>query len=95
MDREHLVAHRGWQRRYPENTLPAIKGALDAGARYIEVDVQLSADGVPVLFHDRTLQPHLSPTRHDRSLQRGTITAIFRLRAARSANNFSAQRFRR
>jgi len=55
MDREHLVAHRGWQRRYPENTLPAIKGALDAGARYVEVDVQLSADGVPVLFHDRTL----------------------------------------
>jgi glycerophosphoryl diester phosphodiesterase len=55
MDREHLVAHRGWQRRYPENTLPAIKGALDAGARYVEVDVQLSSDGVPVLFHDRTL----------------------------------------
>jgi glycerophosphoryl diester phosphodiesterase len=55
MDREHLVAHRGWQRRYPENTLPAIAGALDAGARYVEVDVQLSADGVPVLFHDRTL----------------------------------------
>lgn len=55
MDREHLVAHRGWQRRYPENTLPAIKGALDAGARYVEVDVQLTADGVPVLFHDRTL----------------------------------------
>lgn len=55
MDREHLVAHRGWQRRYPENTLPALKGALDAGARYIEVDVQLSADAVPMLFHDRTL----------------------------------------
>jgi glycerophosphoryl diester phosphodiesterase len=55
MDREHLVAHRGWQRRYPENTLPAIKGALDVGARYVEVDVQLSSDGVPVLFHDRTL----------------------------------------
>jgi glycerophosphoryl diester phosphodiesterase len=55
MDREHLVAHRGWQRRYPENTLPAIAGALDAGARYVEVDVQLSVDGVPVLFHDRTL----------------------------------------
>ncbi len=56
MDREHLVAHRGWRRRYPENTLPAIKGALDAGARYIEVDVQLTADLVPVLFHDRTLR---------------------------------------
>lgn len=55
MLRDHLIAHRGWQRRYPENTLPAIQGALDAGARCVEIDVQLSADGVPVLFHDRTL----------------------------------------
>lgn len=55
MQRDHLIAHRGWQRRFPENTLPSIQGALDAGARYIEIDVQLSADGVPVLFHDRTL----------------------------------------
>lgn len=55
MHRDHLVAHRGWQSRFPENTLPAIQGALEAGARYIEIDVQMSADGVPVLFHDRTL----------------------------------------
>ncbi len=32
-----------------------IQAALDAGARYLEVDVQLSADRVPVLFHDNTL----------------------------------------
>lgn len=55
MPRDHLIAHRGWQRQFPENTLPAIQGALDAGARYIEIDVQLTSDGVPVLFHDRTL----------------------------------------
>jgi glycerophosphoryl diester phosphodiesterase len=55
LSRDHLIAHRGWQRRFPENTLPAIDGALRAGARHIEIDVQLSADGVPVLFHDRTL----------------------------------------
>jgi glycerophosphoryl diester phosphodiesterase len=53
--RDSLIAHRGWQRRFPENTLPAIQGALDAGARYVEIDVQLTSDGVPVLFHDRTL----------------------------------------
>jgi glycerophosphoryl diester phosphodiesterase len=50
-----LIAHRGWAYRYPENTLPAIEGALGAGARYIEFDVQVTADGVPVLFHDSTL----------------------------------------
>ncbi|MET0377402.1 MAG: glycerophosphodiester phosphodiesterase family protein [Spongiibacteraceae bacterium] len=55
MHRDHLIAHRGWQRQFPENTLPAIQGALDAGARYVEIDVQLTTDGVPVLFHDRTL----------------------------------------
>lgn len=50
-----LIAHRGHARHYPENTLVAFAAAVQAGARYIETDVQLSADGVPVLFHDRTL----------------------------------------
>ena len=50
-----LVAHRGYALHYPENTLIGIEAAIRAGARYIEVDVQLSADRVPVLFHDRTL----------------------------------------
>ncbi len=55
MNAEHLVAHRGWRNRFPENTLLAVKGALDAGARHIEIDIQVSADGEPVLFHDDTL----------------------------------------
>ncbi len=50
-----LVAHRGYAARYPENTLVALEAALDAGARFVEVDVQMSSDGFPVLFHDRTL----------------------------------------
>jgi len=51
-----LIAHRGYAARYPENTLPALEAAVAAGARFVEVDVQLSADGVPVLFHDRGLK---------------------------------------
>jgi glycerophosphoryl diester phosphodiesterase len=51
-----LVAHRGYTLRYPENTLVGIAAAIEAGARFIEVDIQLSADKVPVLFHDRNLQ---------------------------------------
>jgi len=51
-----LVAHRGWISRYPENTLLALTAALERGAKWLEVDVQLSADRVPVLFHDRTLR---------------------------------------
>lgn len=50
-----LVAHRGYPLHYPENTLVGIEAALAAGARFIEVDVQLTADRVPVLFHDRNM----------------------------------------
>jgi len=48
-----LVAHRGYAACFPENTLLAIKAAVEAGAHYVEFDVQLTADEVPVLFHDR------------------------------------------
>lgn len=49
-----LVCHRGFAGRYPENTLSAIRGALEVKASWIEIDVQLSADGEVVLFHDET-----------------------------------------
>src|SRR5436190_16478043 len=50
-----LVAHRGYRLHYPENTLPAVEAALRAGARFVEIDVQLSRDRVPMVFHDDTL----------------------------------------
>lgn len=50
-----IIAHRGYAARYPENTLPALQAAVAAGARWLEFDVQLSADCVPVLLHDTTL----------------------------------------
>ena len=53
---QHLVAHRGYQKHYPENTLLAIRKAIEAGALFVECDVQLSADGVPLVYHDDTLQ---------------------------------------
>lgn len=51
-----LVAHRGQAATHPENTLTALQAAIDAGATWIEVDLQVSADGVPVLHHDGTLE---------------------------------------
>lgn len=50
-----LVAHRGYAALYPENTLPAYRAALQAGVRWLECDVQLSRDRVPMLLHDATL----------------------------------------
>lgn len=54
--RESLVAHRGLAARFPENTLASVRGALHAGATRVEIDVQLCADGVPILMHDATLE---------------------------------------
>lgn len=52
---ERLIAHRGWQRHYPENTLIGVDAAIAAGARHVEIDIQLTADHIAVLFHDATL----------------------------------------
>jgi glycerophosphoryl diester phosphodiesterase len=49
------VAHRGASARAPENTLAAFREAIRLGADAIELDVQLSADGVPMVIHDETV----------------------------------------
>jgi len=52
MDSEKLIAHRGDNIHYPENTLVAIESALKAGALAFEFDVQMNADQSLVAFHD-------------------------------------------
>ncbi|MBQ0720366.1 MAG: glycerophosphodiester phosphodiesterase [Gammaproteobacteria bacterium] len=54
--RSRLVAHRGYQQKYPENTLLGYQQAIAAGALSIETDVLLSADKHPLLYHDPTLK---------------------------------------
>jgi glycerophosphoryl diester phosphodiesterase len=54
-DRIQITAHRGSSFAAPENTLAAIRGAVEDGADYAEVDVRLTADGRAVLLHDRDL----------------------------------------
>ena len=51
-----IIAHRGWQSRHPENSLSGISQALHLGIQHIEIDINLSADHVPVLCHDANLQ---------------------------------------
>ncbi|MGB8686793.1 MAG: glycerophosphodiester phosphodiesterase family protein [Microcoleus sp.] len=50
-----IIAHRGFSAIAPENTLAAFELAIARGASSIEFDIQLSADSVPVIFHDATL----------------------------------------
>jgi glycerophosphoryl diester phosphodiesterase len=51
-----LLGHRGASADAPENTMRAFRLALEQGADGIELDVQRSADGVPVVIHDPTLE---------------------------------------
>tara|TARA_R110002049_G_scaffold13509_2_gene58559 strand:+ start:193323 stop:194054 length:732 start_codon:yes stop_codon:yes gene_type:complete len=53
--KKRLIAHRGDMVTYPENTLLAIQSALNLGMSYIEIDVQLSRDAVPMVVHDASL----------------------------------------
>ncbi len=47
-----VIAHRGAAGAFPENTLASIRGALEAGADWVEIDVQESADGTVIVMHD-------------------------------------------
>ncbi|MFF1635505.1 glycerophosphodiester phosphodiesterase [Leifsonia sp. NPDC058248] len=49
-------AHRGDSSEFRENTLPAIRSAIEKGADFVEIDVRLTADGDVVALHDPTLR---------------------------------------
>lgn len=50
-----IAAHRAGHLEAPENSLAAVDEAVRAGADIVEIDVKVSADGVPFLMHDRTV----------------------------------------
>jgi glycerophosphoryl diester phosphodiesterase len=49
------AAHRGYSSVTPENTLAAYAAGMRTGAEYVEIDVHTTADGVPVVMHDQTV----------------------------------------
>lgn len=50
-----LQAHRGVATEYPENTLPAFRAAIEQGYPVIELDPDVTKDGIVILMHDRTI----------------------------------------
>ncbi len=51
-----IIGHRGCAAYAPENTLEAIHTAADMGVEWVELDVKLTKDQVPIIFHDDTLE---------------------------------------
>ena len=51
-----VIGHRGAAGDHPENTLTSFEAALAQGAAILESDVHVTADGVPILLHDPTLE---------------------------------------
>jgi glycerophosphoryl diester phosphodiesterase len=58
----NIVAHRGYHSTHPENSLSAFRSAERLGCAWVECDVHASADGVPIVIHDDTLDRTTSGT---------------------------------
>lgn len=71
-----IVAHRGDVEHFPENTLPALEAAWRLGLRFVEFDVQLSADLVPYLIHDASLARTTRATGDLRLMNSGQLDGI-------------------
>lgn len=56
LNSDRLVAHRGDHQQHPENSLAAFRKALDSGALWLECDIQITHDALPVVFHDDNTQ---------------------------------------
>lgn len=74
--RLHRVAHRGYSAVAPENTLPAFAAAVLGGATYVEFDVRTTADGVPVVIHDRTVDRTTDGSGHVWDLPAASIAEL-------------------
>jgi len=71
-----VTAHRGASMRAPENSLAAFREAHEAGAHYVELDVQRTRDGTIVVIHDGDLMRMGSDPRKVKDLTLAEIQAI-------------------
>ncbi len=71
-----VIGHRGASGLAPENTLTSFDLALAQGAHAVEFDVRVTADGVPIVIHDPTLDRTTSGTGSVRSLQFADLASV-------------------
>ena len=78
-----IIAHRGASGHAPEHSVAAFDIAIEMGADYLEFDVQLTADGVPIVFHD------LVSTRTLRGIERHGVISEMAFEQLRHADTGS------
>ncbi|MCP5145539.1 MAG: glycerophosphodiester phosphodiesterase [Gammaproteobacteria bacterium] len=71
-----IIAHRGNAWDYPENSLASLASAIELGCGFVEFDVQLSADGVPLVIHDADLQRTAGDERAVLTAQASTLREV-------------------
>lgn len=76
-----IIGHRGARGEAPENTIGGFRAALDKGVRHFELDIHLSADGVPVVIHDTYTD---RTTGHRAQIKQTTAAQLTQLNAAAS-----------
>lgn len=76
LNKTKVTAHRGFSSKAPENTEPAFQYALEIGADFIELDVQLSKDGKVIVFHDKNLSRITGIKEHVRNKTYKELLAI-------------------
>lgn len=79
-----LAAHRGDRFKFPENTMPAFKAAMDAGVDMIETDIRITKDGELVLIHDRSA---LRVAGVDKNIDEMTLSEVKKLDAGCTFSN--------
>ena len=84
-----MVAHRGYSGNYPENTLLAYQSAYMHGARWMELDLQLSADKVPMVHHDASLLRMAGVDKDIRDTPAAQITSMSAAYPQRFGDKFS------
>lgn len=72
----HVCAHRGHSVAAPENTIPAFRAGVDAGATVLEIDVVLTRDDEIVLLHDEILDRTTNATGQAGNLDLAAIRAL-------------------
>lgn len=71
-----MTCHRGASRYAPENTLPAIEGAIRLGADFVEIDVRTTKDGRHYLLHDATLERTTDGARAIRDTESSEVAKV-------------------